>query len=85
MCLPWIGGIRFDRRHVVFVRVAVIATIAMIVGMSFRDFAARAEIHPHREAEDQHGGGEVEVWLGVLGIPLPSVMQGQCRQHPDEQ
>ena len=89
MRLPLIRFIRFDRWRVVLVVVSMIVTLAMIVGvsmsMSLRDFATRAKKHPHREAENQYGGGEVEIGLCVLRVPLSPVMQRQGREHPDEE
>jgi hypothetical protein len=85
MSLPLIGFICFGPWRVVLMRVAVVVTIAVIVRMGFGDFAPGAEIHPHGEREDHRGGGEVEVRLGVLRVPLPAVMQGQRGEHPDEQ
>ena len=65
--------------------VAGVMVVAFRVGMRFGDFAAGAEKHPHGEHEDHRGGGEVKVRLGVLGVPLSAIMQGQRGENPDEQ
>ncbi len=66
-----------------FAVTVVVAMMMVLTGVM--DGGAGAEIHPDREHEDGPGGTKLEIGIERFGIPLATVVQGQGREHPDDE